>query len=112
MPLYDLVVMLKSKITNREVIDVMQTAAKRVYADKGVVTNIMSFGKIGLAYEIRKRDGLHKEGRMMQMTVMAPSSFPKDLLYLNKDERLLRWMVVNNCGVKWLRGTTKKTSSI
>lgn len=33
------------------------------------------------------------QGQMLQMTVQAPPSLNRDLEYLNKDERLLRWMV-------------------
>jgi small subunit ribosomal protein S6 len=30
----------------------------------------------------------------MQMTLMVPPSFPQELHYLNKEGRLLRWLVV------------------
>lgn len=111
MPLYDLVVVAKSRISAREITDILRTAAQRVFSDKGVVTNVTSFGRIGLAYDIRKRDGLHNQGQLVQMTVMAPPSLPRDLLYLNKDDRLLRWLLVRSNGAKWLRGAAPKESS-
>ena len=42
------------------------------------------------------------QGQMFQMTVNAPPSLNKDLGYLNKDERLLRWMVVKAKKSGWL----------
>jgi len=32
----------------------------------------------------------------MQMTFMVPPSFNKELQYLNKEDRLLRWLVVKH----------------
>lgn len=32
----------------------------------------------------------------MQMTMMVPPSFTKELQYLNKEDRLLRWLVVKH----------------
>lgn len=32
----------------------------------------------------------------MQMTMMVPPSFPQELHYLNKEDRLLRWLVVKH----------------
>jgi small subunit ribosomal protein S6 len=32
----------------------------------------------------------------MQMTLMVPPSFPQELHYLNKEDRLLRWLVVKH----------------
>ncbi|KAF3342068.1 hypothetical protein FCM35_KLT00706 [Carex littledalei] len=33
------------------------------------------------------------QGQFVQMTLMAPPSFPQELHYLNKEDRLLRWLV-------------------
>lgn len=32
----------------------------------------------------------------MQMTFMVPPAFPKELHYLNKEDQLLRWLVVKH----------------
>ena len=37
----------------------------------------------------------------MQMTMMVPASFPKELQYLSKEDRLLRWLVVKHRGLKY-----------
>lgn len=37
----------------------------------------------------------------MQMTMMVPPSFHKDLHYLNAEERLLRWIVVKHRDVNF-----------
>lgn len=36
------------------------------------------------------------QGQLMQMTLMVPPSFPQELHYLNKEDRLLRWLVVKH----------------
>jgi small subunit ribosomal protein S6 len=38
----------------------------------------------------------HLQGHLMQMTMMVPPSFPQELHYLNKEDRLLRWLVVKH----------------
>eukprot|EP00270_Netrium_digitus_P005788 TRINITY_DN1775_c0_g1_i1.p1 TRINITY_DN1775_c0_g1~~TRINITY_DN1775_c0_g1_i1.p1 ORF type:complete len:140 (+),score=19.31 TRINITY_DN1775_c0_g1_i1:35-454(+) len=105
MPLYDFIVILKSAIQKSETANLLVSVGKKVVDGKGVVCEVRSFGSVFLAYDIKKRDGRHREGQMLQMTVMAPSKFCKELEYLNKDERLLRWMVVKNRGNKWMRGS-------
>lgn len=40
---------------------------------------------------------------MMQMTMMVSPTIAQDLLYLNKDERLLRWILVKSRGNTWLK---------
>jgi small subunit ribosomal protein S6 len=39
---------------------------------------------------------LRFQGQLMQMTMMVPPSFNKELHYLNKEDRLLRWLVVKH----------------
>eukprot|EP00271_Cylindrocystis_brebissonii_P021298 TRINITY_DN7511_c0_g1_i1.p1 TRINITY_DN7511_c0_g1~~TRINITY_DN7511_c0_g1_i1.p1 ORF type:complete len:110 (+),score=23.39 TRINITY_DN7511_c0_g1_i1:207-536(+) len=101
MPLYNLVVMVKGRAHKQEIVDILRSAAKRVYEGKGIVTNVTSYGRVPLAYEIKKKDGRHSEAQMLEMGVMAPSSLANDLLFLNRDERLLRWMLVGHRGHQW-----------
>lgn len=37
----------------------------------------------------------------MQMTMMTPPSFNSELHYLNKEDRLLRWLLVKHRNVKY-----------
>ncbi len=57
MPLYDFVVMVKHAMDRRNFVEFMTRVGQRVYARSDVVTNIKSFGKVNLAYDIKKRDG-------------------------------------------------------
>ncbi|KAM3348140.1 hypothetical protein ACQJBY_021823 [Aegilops geniculata] len=36
------------------------------------------------------------QGQLLQMTMMVPPSFTQELHYLNKEDRLLRWLVVKH----------------
>ncbi|CAO2161601.1 unnamed protein product [Urochloa humidicola] len=38
----------------------------------------------------------NKKGQLMQMTMMVPPSFTQELHYLNKEDRLLRWLVMKH----------------
>ncbi len=57
MPLYDFVVMVKPAVDRRGLVDFMKRLGESVYSRNGVVTNIKSFGRVNLAYGIKKRDG-------------------------------------------------------
>jgi ribosomal protein S6 len=61
MPLYDFVVMVKPAVDRRNLVEFMTRVGQRVYARSGVVTNIKSFGRVNLAYDIKKRDGRFSE---------------------------------------------------
>lgn len=108
MPLYDFVVMVKPAVDRRGLVELMKRIGERVYSRNGVVTNIKSFGRVNLAYGIKKRDGRFFEGQMMQMSMMVPPDFPKELNALNKDEKLLRWMLIKSRGSNWAK-VTKET---
>jgi small subunit ribosomal protein S6 len=103
MPLYDFVVMVKPAVDRRNLVEFMTRVGQRVYARSGVVTNIKSFGRVNLAYDIKKRDGRFSEAHMMQMTFMVNPQFHQELSYLNKDERLLRWMMIRSRGNAWTK---------
>jgi small subunit ribosomal protein S6 len=51
---------------------------------------------------------LRVQGQMMQMSMMVPPDFPKELNALNKDEKLLRWMLIKSRGSNWAK-VTKET---
>ena len=96
MPLYDCMLMVKPMVTKEAIAELVARVAGRAYQRNGVVTELKSFGKVHLGYGIRKLDGRHFQGQLIQMTMMVPPSFTKELHYLNKEDRLLRWLVVKH----------------
>ncbi|KAM0939449.1 putative ribosomal protein S6 [Dioscorea sansibarensis] len=101
MPLYDCLLMMKRQLTRVAMEDLVGRVARRVYQRNGVITDIKSFGTVQLGYGIKKLDGRHYEGQLMQMTFMVPPNFPKELQYLNKEDQLLRWLVVKHRNTKY-----------
>ncbi|KAM3329367.1 hypothetical protein ACQJBY_026435 [Aegilops geniculata] len=96
MPLYDCMLMVKPLVTKEAIAELVARVAARAYQRNGVVTELKSFGKVHLGYGIRKLDGRHFQGQLLQMTMMVPPSFTQELHYLNKEDRLLRWLVVKH----------------
>lgn len=41
------------------------------------------------------------QGQLMQMMMMTPPSFNSELYYLNKEDRLLRWLLVKHRDMKF-----------
>ncbi|BAA96212.1 unknown protein [Oryza sativa Japonica Group] len=96
MPLYDCMLLVKPLVTREAMAELVGRVARRAYQRNGVVTDVKSFGTICLGYGIKKLDGRHFKGQLMQMTMMVPPSFTQELHYLNKEDRLLRWLVVKH----------------
>ncbi|KAK1292724.1 hypothetical protein QJS10_CPB17g01689 [Acorus calamus] len=96
MPLYDCMLLLKPTVERVALMDLVAQVGRHVYHRNGVITDIKSFGRTFLGYAIKKRDGRFYKGQLMQMTMMVPPSFNKELHYLNKEDRLLRWLLVKH----------------
>lgn len=101
MPLYDCVMLLKPHVKKESLMDLVARVSKHVYARNGVLTDIKSFGTVQLGYGIKKLDGRYFQGQLMQMTMMATPNINKELHYLNKEDRLLRWLLVKHRDTKY-----------
>ncbi|KAF9611692.1 hypothetical protein IFM89_034875 [Coptis chinensis] len=96
MPLYDCMLLLKPHVSRELIMDLAARIGKHVHMRNGVVTNIKSFDKVYLGYGIKKLDGRFFKGQLVQMTMMATPNINKELHYLNKEDRLLRWLLVKH----------------
>ncbi|CAO2813077.1 unnamed protein product [Amaranthus hypochondriacus] len=103
MPLYDCVLLFKPHIKKEVVMDLVARVGKHVYARNGVLTEVKPLGIVHLGYGIKKLDGRYFQGQLTQMTMMATPNINKELHYLNKEDRLLRWLLVKHRdSVNWL----------
>ncbi|KAL3377928.1 hypothetical protein AABB24_004040 [Solanum stoloniferum] len=101
MPLYDCMLLLKPHVKKEALMDLVAKVGKHVYRKNDVLTDLKSFGTVQLGYGIKKLDGRYYQGQLMQMTVMTPPSFNNELHYLNKEDRLLRWLLVKHRDIKF-----------
>ncbi|KAH6819467.1 hypothetical protein C2S51_003070 [Perilla frutescens var. frutescens] len=100
MPLYDCMLLLKPTVSREALMDLVVRVGKHVYRRNGVMTDVKSLGTVQLGYGIRKLDGRYYQGQLMQMTMMTPPSINSELSYLNKEDRLLRWLLIKHRGTK------------
>lgn len=61
MPLYDCMLLVKPRVKKEEVMQLMARVGRGVFQRNGVITELKSFGKVPLAYGIKKLDGRHFE---------------------------------------------------
>ncbi|XP_024019974.1 uncharacterized protein LOC21385094 [Morus notabilis] len=101
MPLYDCMLLLKPHVKKEALIDLVARVGKHVYRRNGVLTEVKAFGTVHLGYGIKKLDGRYFKGQLMQMTMMATPNINKELLYLNKEDRLLRWLLIKHRDTKY-----------
>uniref|UniRef100_A0A7C9EK49 Ribosomal protein S6 n=1 Tax=Opuntia streptacantha TaxID=393608 RepID=A0A7C9EK49_OPUST len=101
MPLYDCVMLLKPHVKKESLMDLVARVGKHVYARNGILTDIKSLGTVQLGYGIKKLDGRYFQGQLMQLTMMATPNINKELHYLNKEDRLLRWLLVKHRDTKY-----------
>ncbi|CAA2984360.1 30S ribosomal S6-like [Olea europaea subsp. europaea] len=102
MPLYDCMLLLKPHVRKEASMELVSRVGKHVYTKNGVVADMKSFGTVQLGYGIKKLDGKYYQAQLMQMTMMAPPSINSEMLrYLNKEDRLLRWLLVKHRDIKY-----------
>ncbi|KAH7854412.1 hypothetical protein Vadar_013489 [Vaccinium darrowii] len=93
--------LLKPHVKKEALLDLVARVGKHVYRKNGVVTDMKSFGTVQLGYGIKKLDGRYYQGQLMEMTIMTPPNFNDELHYLNKEDRLLRWLLVKHRDMKY-----------
>eukprot|EP00243_Klebsormidium_subtile_P004156 TRINITY_DN17941_c0_g1_i1.p1 TRINITY_DN17941_c0_g1~~TRINITY_DN17941_c0_g1_i1.p1 ORF type:complete len:230 (-),score=35.53 TRINITY_DN17941_c0_g1_i1:54-743(-) len=96
MPLYDVICFFKAAVARKDVVEIMASVGRRVYARNGVVTNFTSYGVQPLGYQIKRQGTRFDEAQLMQMTFMAPTAMVNELHVLQQDDRLLRHSVLKH----------------
>ncbi|KAJ9688881.1 hypothetical protein PVL29_014498 [Vitis rotundifolia] len=101
MPLYDCMLLLKPHVKKENLMDLVARVGKHVYRRNGALGDIKSFGTVQLGYGIKKLDGRYYQGQLMQMSMMVTPNFNEELHYLNKEDRLLQWLLVKHRNTKY-----------
>lgn len=101
MPPYDCMLLFKPNVIKEALIGLVSRIGKHVCKRNGVVTEVKSFGTVQLGYGVKKRDGRFYQGQMMQVSMMATPEINKELHYLNKEDKLLRWLLVKQRDTKF-----------
>ncbi|XP_027359207.1 uncharacterized protein LOC113867898 [Abrus precatorius] len=101
MPPYDCMFLFKPHIRKEAVMDLVVRVGKHVYRRNGVVTDVKSLGTVQLGYGVKKLDGRYYQGLLMQLSMMATPEINKELHYLNKEDRLLRWLLVKQRNINF-----------
>ncbi|CAL0328093.1 unnamed protein product [Lupinus luteus] len=101
MPPYDCMLLFKPTVRKEALIDLVARVGKHVCRRNGVVTSVKSLGDVQLGYGIKKLDGRFYQGHLMQLSMMATPDINKELHYLNKEDRLLRWLLVKQRDVNF-----------
>ncbi|XP_047167084.1 uncharacterized protein LOC124836065 isoform X2 [Vigna umbellata] len=101
MPPYDCMFLFKPHIAKEAILDLVVRVGKHVSGRNGVVTDVKNFGNVQLGYGVKKLDGRYYQGTLMQMSMMATPEINKELHYLNKEDRLLRWLLVKQRNTKF-----------
>ncbi|KAJ4897843.1 Translation elongation factor EF1B/ribosomal protein S6 family protein [Raphanus sativus] len=89
MPLYDCMLLFKPIIRKEGLIELVARIGKHVTAK--------------MAYSRRSNHSARSNwvtGQLMQITMMATPNMNKELHYLNKEDKLLRWLLVKHRDIK------------
>ncbi|CAL5194148.1 unnamed protein product [Lathyrus oleraceus] len=101
MPPYDCMLLFKPHVKKEALIGLVARIGKHICRRNGVVTEVKSFGTIQLGYGVKKLDGRFFQGQLMQVSMMATPEINKELHYLNKEDKLLRWLLVKQRDTKF-----------
>jgi small subunit ribosomal protein S6 len=95
MPLYDLILQVKSHVPRHDVFNLLKRTILKILDANGVLVDVKSFGHQTLAYVYKKPNERHHEVQMSQLTfASAPKVLPEISHALRVDEKVVRWMLL------------------